>query len=53
MTKIAFQAITKQFPGSNKPAVDAVTLECRKALPVCWWVPPAPVKRPCYAWSIA
>src|SRR5579859_5900892 len=25
MEKIAFQAITKQFPGSNKPAVDAVT----------------------------
>src|SRR6266568_71440 len=27
MAKIAFQAITKQFPGSNKPAVDAVTFE--------------------------
>jgi osmoprotectant transport system ATP-binding protein len=27
MTKIAFQAITKQFPGSTKPAVDAVTFE--------------------------
>src|SRR6266852_7221546 len=25
MEKIAFQAIRKQFPGSNKPAVDAVT----------------------------
>ena len=25
MTKIAFQAITKQFPGTSKPAVDAVT----------------------------
>ncbi len=25
MEKIAFQGITKQFPGSNKPAVDAVT----------------------------
>src|SRR5215470_243255 len=25
MEKIAFQAITKQFPGSNKPAVDAVS----------------------------
>src|SRR5216684_4481401 len=25
MTKIAFEAITKQFPGSSKPAVDAVT----------------------------
>ncbi len=27
MAKIAFQAITKQFPGANKPAVDAVTFE--------------------------
>ena len=27
MAKIAFQAITKQFAGSNKPAVDAVTFE--------------------------
>ncbi len=27
MAKIAFQAITKQFPGSTKPAVDAVTFE--------------------------
>src|SRR5207245_10579417 len=27
MAKIAFQAITKQFPGSNKPAVDAVTFD--------------------------
>src|SRR5216684_7823427 len=27
MEKIAFQAITKQFPGANKPAVDAVTFE--------------------------
>jgi osmoprotectant transport system ATP-binding protein len=27
MAKIAFQAITKQFPGSHKPAVDAVTYE--------------------------
>jgi osmoprotectant transport system ATP-binding protein len=27
MAKIAFQAITKQFIGSNKPAVDAVTFE--------------------------
>ena len=27
MAKIAFQAITKQFVGSNKPAVDAVTFE--------------------------
>jgi osmoprotectant transport system ATP-binding protein len=27
MAKIAFQTITKQFPGSNKPAVDAVTFE--------------------------
>src|SRR5438128_12407360 len=25
MTKIAFEAITKQFPGSSKPAVDAVS----------------------------
>jgi osmoprotectant transport system ATP-binding protein len=25
MTKIVFQAITKQFPGTNKPAVDAVS----------------------------
>jgi osmoprotectant transport system ATP-binding protein len=25
MTKIAFHAITKQFPGTSKPAVDAVT----------------------------
>src|SRR5438552_5533862 len=27
MAKIAFQAITKQFPGTNKPAVNAVTFE--------------------------
>jgi len=27
MAKIAFQAITKQFAGSNNPAVDAVTFE--------------------------
>ena len=27
MAKIAFQAITKQFAGSSKPAVDAVTFE--------------------------
>jgi osmoprotectant transport system ATP-binding protein len=27
MAKIAFQAITKQFPGANRPAVDAVTFE--------------------------
>src|SRR5947199_4242544 len=27
MAKIALQAITKQFPGSDKPAVDAVTFE--------------------------
>ena len=27
MAKIAFQAITKKFVGSNKPAVDAVTFE--------------------------
>src|SRR5207237_6874414 len=27
MAKIAFQAITKQFSGSNKPAVDSVTFE--------------------------
>ena len=27
MAKIAFHAITKQFAGSNKPAVDAVTFE--------------------------
>jgi osmoprotectant transport system ATP-binding protein len=27
MAQIAFQAITKQFAGSNKPAVDAVTFE--------------------------
>ena len=27
MAKIAFQAITKQFAGTNKPAVDAVTFE--------------------------
>src|SRR5436305_10451797 len=27
MAKIAFQAITKQFPGSSQPAVDAVTFE--------------------------
>src|SRR5256885_14411560 len=27
MAKIAFQAITKQFPGTNKPAVNAVTFD--------------------------
>ena len=27
MAKIAFQAITKQFPGTSKPAVDAVSFE--------------------------
>ncbi len=27
MAKIAFQAITKQFPGAKRPAVDAVTFE--------------------------
>lgn len=27
MAQIAFQAITKQFPGATKPAVDAVTFE--------------------------
>src|SRR5881275_3110481 len=30
MAKIAFQAITKQFAGSSKPAVDAVTFEVRE-----------------------
>src|SRR5713101_5787844 len=30
MAKIAFQAITKQFRGSNKPAVDAVTFEVQE-----------------------
>src|SRR5437764_8981769 len=32
MAKIAFQAITKQFAGSNKPAVDAVTFEVTEGI---------------------
>src|SRR2546422_4861067 len=30
MAKIAFQAITKQFPGTNKPAVNAVTFDVQE-----------------------
>ena len=39
MATIAFHEITKQFPGTSQPAVDAVTFEVPEGTIAEWFVP--------------